>query len=393
MGRSRGQYHYGRGRPVPVEVKREIVRRVRAGESWEGVAAALSVAVRTVARAMRESGGMPPRWKDRSPFRLSLVEREEISRGLEAGESIRSIAARLGRSPSTISREVNKSDGPKEYRAVRADRRASIEARRPKPTVFETSSRLRAYVEEKLDAEWSPQQISARLIRDFPEDEEMRVSHETIYQSLFVQTRGGLRKELVKALRSGRTRRRSHSRSTIAKRGQITNMTMISDRPAEIEDRAVPGHWEGDLIIGKDQGSAIGTLVERSSRLTLLVKLNNRTTEEVIAAIQRQIATLPDQLVKSLTWDQGKELADHLRFSVETGIPVYFCDPHSPWQRPTNENTNGLLRQYLPKGTDLSIHTQTELDAIAAKLNSRPRRSLDYLTPSEAFTHFVALAA
>jgi len=382
----------GRGMGVPRSVRGEIVLAVRGGLSWEATASRFGVTVRTVARIMRDSGGMPPRSKERSPLRLSLDDREEISRGLRAGESFAVIARRLGRPTSTVSREVNNNGGRDGYRAVAADRAACAAARRPRPTVFETDPRLRDYVEAKLELKWSPEQISDRLGKDHPDDEEMRVTHETIYQALFVQSRGGLRKELAKSLRSGRTQRRSHRRSTVGRGGKISNMTMISERPAEIADRAVPGHWEGDLIIGKNQASAIGTLVERSFRFTVLLKLaNGRTTDEVTTAIQRQIATLPDQLVKSLTWDQGKELADHIGFTVATGIPVYFCDPHSPWQRGTNENTNGLLRQYFPKGTDLSVYTQDDLDAVAAELNGRPRRVLGSLTPSEAFTRFVAL--
>jgi transposase, IS30 family len=382
----------GPGMGAPLAVRREIVVAVRDGLSWEATAARFEVTERTVARILRDSGGMPPRWEERSPLRLSLEEREEISRGLTAGESFAAIARRLQRATSTVSRDVNANGGRDRYRAAAADRAAYAAARRPRSTVFERNDDLRSYVEAKLEVRWSPEQISKRLKADHRNNEEMRVSHETIYQALFVQSRGGLRKELAKSLRSGRTRRRSHRRSTIAKRGRISNMTMISDRPAEVTDRAVPGHWEGDLIIGKNQGSAIGTLVERSFRLTLLVQLvNGRTTDEVTAAIQRQIATLPDQLAKSLTWDQGHELAGHVGFTVATGIPVYFCDPHSPWQRGTNENTNGLLRQYFPKGTDLSVYTQDDLDAVAAELNSRPRRVLNYLTPSEAFTRFVAL--
>jgi len=392
VGRQRqGQYN---GRPLPPEVRIDIRTRLRRGERWADIAASVGVAERTVARVLRDSGGMPPRWKDRSPLRLSLADREEISRGVQAGESFRQIGTRLNRPTSTISREVKRHGGKQEYRAWRADRDAWTAARRPKPTVFETRPRLKAYVEKNLTRRWSPQEISKRLKRDHPADEEMRVSPETIYQSLFVQTRGGLRKELAKQLRTGRTRRRPHTQTTLDKRGKISNMTMISERPAEVEDRAVPGHWEGDLIIGKNGDSAIGTLVERVFRLTLLLHLpNGRNTDEVTAAIQRQIAHLPEELLKTLTWDQGKELAAHAAFSIATGIPVYFCEPHKPWQRGTNENTNGLLRQYFPKGTDLSIYTQADLDAVAAELNERPRRALAYLTPSEAFTRFVALTA
>lgn len=376
---------------VPREVRREIVVAVRGELTWAEAAERFEVSVSTVGNVMRDSGGMPPRWASRSSLHLSLDERESIMLWLRDGESFAEIGRRLGRSTSTISREVNGHGGRDRYRAVAADQAACEAARRPRPTVFETNSELRDYVESGLESKWSPQQISKRLEQDYRDNEEMRVSHETIYQALFVQSRGGLRKELTKQLRSGRVRRRPRSRSSSTNQGRFSNVVMISDRPAEIEDRAVPGHWEGDLIIGKNNRSAIATLVERSFRLLLLVKVNDSTSEEVIAAIQRQIVTLPDQLARSLTWDQGSEVARHASFTVATGIPVYLCDPHSPWQRGTNENTNGLLRQYFPKGTDLSIHTQADLDAVAAELNARPRRVLNYLTPSEAFNSFVAL--
>jgi len=373
-------------------VKREIVLAVRCGESWASVAERFDVVVRTVARVMRDSGGMPSRRVRRSPLRLSLDEREVIMVGVRERRSLAAIARELGRPTSAVSREVNGNGGRDGYRAAAADRAAEVSSRRPRPTVFETRPRLAAYVEAKLELRWSPEQIADRLIHDFPDDEEMRVSHETIYQALFVQSRGGLRKELVKQLRSGRVRRRPLSRAATASGpGKIVGMTMISDRPAEIKDRAVPGHWEGDLIKGMGNQSAIGTLVERSFRFTMLLKLGGCTTDEVVAAIQRQIVGLPAQLRKSLTWDQGSELAGHAKFTVATKIPVYFCEPHSPWQRGTNENTNGLLRQYFPKGTDLSVFSQADLDEVAAELNGRPRRVLNSLTPSEAFNNFVAL--
>jgi IS30 family transposase len=338
---------------------------------------------------------MAPRWKDRNPRQLSLAEREEISRGLQRGDSFRVIAAVVGRHHSTIGREVNINGGRDAYRAWRADRRACELARRPKQTVFEKCPRLAAFVEEKLALRWSPAQISARLNVEFPDDLEMRVSPETIYQTLFVQGRGGLRKELTACLRSGRTRRRHQRRgSGSVNRGQIPDKVMISDRPAEIEDRAVPGHWEGDLLIGKDGLSAIGTLVERSSRFAMLMALpNGRRAEQVRDALAAKVQQLPERLRRSITWDQGKEMAEHVQFSVDSGVQVYFCDPHSPWQRGTNENTNGLLRQYLPKGTDLSQLTQSELDHIADELNGRPRQTLGWLTPSEALSQFVAPTA
>ena len=337
---------------------------------------------------------MPPRWKDRSPSRLSLAEREEISRGVTAGDSLRQIAAGLRRSPSTISRELAANGGRHRYRAWRADEQACERARRPKPTVFQRNPQLAAWVEERLALRWSPQQIAATLVVGFPDDEEMRVSHETIYQTLFVQARGGLRKDLAACLRSGRTTRRPHHRAAHAAIGHFPEMVMISERPAEVEDRAVPGHWEGDLIMGPYNRSAIATLVERSTRYVLLCALaNGHTTLEVTAALQAQIQTLPTQLTRSITWDQGTEMAGHHQFTITTGIPVYFCDPHSPWQRGSNENTNGLLRQYFPKGTDLSVHTQADLDHVAAELNGRPRQTLGWMTPSQKLAELVALTA
>jgi IS30 family transposase len=338
---------------------------------------------------------MAPRWKDRNPRQLSLAEREEISRGLQRGDSFRVIAAVVGRHHSTIGREVNVNGGRVAYRAWRADRRACELARRPKQTVFERTPRLAGYVAEKLVLRWSPVQISARLEVEFPDDMEMRVSPETIYQTLFVQGRGGLRKELTACLRSGRTRRRHRRRGTAsANQGGISDMVMISDRPAEAEDRAVPGHWEGDLLIGKDGLSAIGTLVERSSRFVMLMALpQGRRAEQVRDALTAKVQQLPQRLRRSITWDQGTEMAQHVQFTVDSGVQIYFCDPHSPWQRGSNENTNGLLRQYLPKGTDLSGHSQSELDRIADELNGRPRQTLNWLTPSETLSQLVALTA
>lgn len=379
---------------MPREVKLEVVRRVGRGERWCDVAALFGVSVRSIARVMVESGGMPARWKDRSPRRLSVGEREEISRGLIAGDSLRVIAARLGRHPSTVSREVGVNGGRDGYRAWRADRCAWERARRPKLNVFERRRALARFVENGLAQRWSPQQIAATLVVEFPDDEEMRVSHETIYRALFVQGRGGLRKELAVCLRSGRTRRRPQRRGSCHGGGPIADMVMISERPADVEDRAVPGHWEGDLIIGRNGKSQIGTLVERTTRFTMLVALpNDRTAETVAAALQRQIATLPAQLCRSITWDQGPEMAAHTAFTIATGIPIYFCDPHTPWMRGTNENTNGLLRQYFPKGTDLSVHTQADLDRVAAELNGRPRQTLGWMKPSQALSQLVATNA
>jgi IS30 family transposase len=319
-----------------------------------------------------------------------MAEREEISLGLAARHSMCAIGRGLGRSASTITREVAANGGRRRYRAAAADSAAYRRAKRPKVPKLAHDSRLRDAVEAMLDLQWSPQQISARLVVEFPDDLSMRVSHETIYQSLFVQSRGALRKELTACLRSGRTRRRPQGRKST--RGQIKDMVVISDRPAEIEDRAVPGHWEGDLIVGAYGKSAIVTLVERQTRYVLLGRIGtDKTTVAVCAAITAQIQTLPEHLAKSLTWDRGKELAGHAQFSVATGVDVYFCDPHSPWQRGSNENTNGLLRQYFPKSTDLAAHDQAHLDHVAHQLNGRPRKTLGWANPSEKLTELLAL--
>jgi IS30 family transposase len=331
------------------------------------------------------AGGAPSRrsrGRPRSPLRLSLAEREEIRAGIAAGDSFRAIARRIGRAASTVSREVGGVAGRAGYRATRADDRACLAALRPKRSKLAASPRLRRAVTEMLERRFSPQQISARLKLDYPDDPEMRIAPETIYQSLYVQSRGRLRKDLARHLRSGRTRRRPRRGPT--GRGRIADMVSISQRPAEVADRAVPGHWEGDLIVGKQNRSYIGTLVERQTRYVLLSYLgNDASTETVTAQIAAQIKRLPEQLRLSLTWDQGKEMARHLDFTVTTGVKVYFCDPHSPWQRGSNENTNGLLRQYFPKGTDLAVHDQTELDRVAAQLNGRPRQTLGWRTPAE----------
>jgi IS30 family transposase len=313
-----------------------------------------------------------------------LVEREEISRGLAGGESLRSIASRLGRAPSTISREVSVNGGVSKYRACRADTAALRRARRPKPAKLAQCERLRRVVEDKLERRWSPQQISGWLARAFPDDPEMRVSHETIYLSLFVQSRGALRKELTRYLRRGHATRRPLGHSVMNGQGQLRGTINIRERPAEVNDRAVPGHWEGDLIFGKKM-SAVATLVERKSRFVMLIALPDGHRADLVAdTLATKIGTLPKQLRRSLTWDQGKEMADHARFSIDAGIIVYFCDPRSPWQRGTNENTNGLLRQYFPKRSDLKAHTQADLDQVAAELNDRPRQTLGWLSPSEA---------
>jgi len=299
------------------------------------------------------------------------------------------IAMLLGRSPSTVSREVAANGGRQKYRAWRAEESAARRARRPKAAKLNRCPRLRAEVERLLAERWSPEQIAHRLVHDHPEDQEMRVSHETIYRSLFVQARGTLRKELVACLRSGRARRRPHTRKGLS--GRLLNMVMISERPAEAEDRAVPGHWEGDLLIGRGGLSAIGTLVERQSRYVMLVHLpNGRTADQVRVALQHQIASLPEHLRRSLTWDQGKEMAEHLTFAVESGLQVYFCDPHSPWQRGSSENTNGLLRQYFPKGADLKVYDERHLEVVAEQLNGRPRQTLGWMKPCEVLARVVA---
>jgi IS30 family transposase len=339
-----------------------------------------------IRRAVQSLLRPPPRVATRSPLRLSLVEREEISRGLVEGLSLREIARRLGRSPSTVSREVAANGGRQTYRACRADRGALRRACRPRVSKLASCPRLRVVVESKLELRWSPEQISGWLEREFPDEPEMRVSHETIYQSLFVQSRGALRKELTRYLRTQRSTRRpaaypKHFRNG---QGQIRAAVHISQRPAEAEDRAVPGHWEGDLIYGQGIGT-VATLVERHSRFVMLVGLPTSHTAEVVAdALAAKIGELPAQLRRSLTWDQGKEMAQHSRFTIASGVPVFFCDPRSPWQRGTNENTNGLLRQYLPRKTRLAERAQHELDAIAAELNGRPRQTLQWKTPAQA---------
>jgi transposase, IS30 family len=370
----------------------EIERRVAAGETYAAAALAIGCSIRSIQRSLARNGGLKERARTRSSLRLSVAEREELSRGLLAGYSMRDIARRLGRSPSTISREVGLNGQPSAYRGWRAENSAACRARRPKVAKLSANQRLRVVVEQRLRERWSPQQIAARLKRDYPRDPDMRVSHETIYRSLFVQARGALRKELATCLRTGRTQRRPHKRTDLAGRGRLTNMIMISDRPAEVADRAVPGHWEGDLIIGKGGQSAIGTLVERTSRYVILLHLpHGRTAEHVRLAMARQLTRLPAQLRRTVTWDQGREMAEHVRFKVDTDIDVFFCDPHSPWQRGSNENTNGLLRQYFPKGSDLSAHGRARLDAVAREINTRPRQRLNWMKPSEVFNRGVAM--
>ncbi len=380
------------GRPgLSAEQKRELWQRWKAGQSLSEIARGLERQVWAVHRVVSTNGGFVPRERQRRASSLTLFEREEISRRLAEGASLRTVARALGRAPSTISREVRRNGGPDRYRAVDAEVRAWDEARRPQPCLLASNARLRWVVARKLALEWSPEQISGGLVRAFPADEAMRVSAETIYKSLFVQARGVLRKELLAHLRTGRTTRRSKRATAKGQgRGQIIGAVPIRERPAEAEDRAVPGHWEGDLLAG-GKNTHIATLVERRSRFTMLVKVRSKDAATVERALRRKIRALPAELRRSLTWDRGPEMADHQRFSVATDIDVYFCDPRSPWQRGTNENTNGLLRQYLPKNSDLSVHSQRRLNAIARRLNTRPRKTLGYQTPAAVLEHDVAL--
>jgi IS30 family transposase len=363
----------------------EILERVSRGESQRKLARDIGCNKMTVTRVLIAAGGTPTRRsrrRPRSPLRLSICEREEIRAGIAAGESFRAIAGRIGRAPSTVSREVGGVHGRRRYRATVAEDRACRRALRPKRSKLARSPRLRREVTEMLARRFSPQQISATLKCSYPHDTELQISPETIYQSLYVQSRGRLRKDLARYLRTGRTKRKPRRGPT--GQGRIPEMVSISERPAQVEDRAVPGHWEGDLIVGKQNRSFIGTLVERHTRYVMLTELgNDASTETVIAKIADKITELPEHLRLSLTWDQGKEMTRHLHFTIATGVQVYFCDPHSPWQRGSNENTNGLLRQYFPKGTDLAVHSQAELDRVAAELNGRPRQTLEWMTPAE----------
>jgi IS30 family transposase len=363
----------------------EIWARLRAGHAARPTARALGLTAGGVRAYLVRCGGIRPAPRRRSAGRLSLGEREEISRGLAAGLSLRSIAAGLGRAPSTISREVAAQGGQGGYRAAPADQLAWARARRRKACKLATRPALRAIVVEKLKQEqWSPQQIAGWLKTTYPDDPEMQVSHETIYRTLFIQSRGALRRELTAYLRTGRVIRRPAGTRLPDGRGGRPGILNISERPAEADDRAVPGHWEGDLVFGKRM-SPVATLVERSTRFVMLVALPNGHKADLVAdALAAKITTLPAALTRTLTWDQGHEMAQHLRFTQETGIEVYFCDPKSPWQRGSNENTNGLLRQYLPKTLDFKTLTQADFDAIADKLNGRPRQTLGFKTPSQA---------
>ncbi len=368
----------------------EMWDRWQQGESTKAIGRVLDRDGVTIHGRLAVYGGIRPRVRSRSCRVLTLAEREEISRGIAARRTIRSIAVLLGRPPSTVSREIGRNGGYDHYRASVADERAWERARRPKRCRLVRYPRLRQLVEDKLRLDWSPQQIAGWLKHTYPADESLHVSHEIIYRSLFIQARGALKKELTQCLRSKRAIRRSqHATRKGHGKGQLADMVSIRERPASVEDRAVPGHWEGDLLSGS-KNTHIATLVERHSRYVMLAKVSSKETETVISALIEHASKLPTELYKSLTWDRGREMADHKRFTLATDIAVYFCDPQSPWQRGSNENTNGLLRQYFPKGTDLSVHSQEHLDAIARRLNERPRQTLGFETPAERFNACVA---
>ncbi len=370
--------------------KTELWDRWQRGESLRSIGRVFGKPSSSIYFQLAPYGGIRPAPRRRSRLALSLSEREEISRGIVAQRSIRSMARLLGCSPSTVSREIRRNGGYDRYRAALADKRAWDSARRPKRCKLARHPALCREVERKLRLNWSPEQIAGWLNRAYPEEESYQVSHETIYRSLFVQTRGVLKKELLQYLRSKRTiRRAKQATQKGGDHGQIKDMISIRERPASVEDRAVPGHWEGDLLAGS-KNSHIATLVERHTRYVMLVKVGNKDTRTVVSALIRQARKLPTELYKSLTWDRGKELAGHKRFTLATDIDVYFCDPQSPWQRGSNENTNGLLRQYFPKGTDLSVYSQAELNKVARQLNERPRKTLEFETPAERFNACVA---
>lgn len=361
----------------------ELWERWRAGQCVADIARALERRNKSgVYRVLALYGGIAPVPRRRAALRLGLEEREEISRGIAAGRSIRAIAAGLGRAPSTVSRELGRNGGASAYRASDADRCAWERAQRPKPCRLATHRALRWRVAQKLALQWSPEQISGWLRWAFPADEDLHVSHETIYRSLFVQTRGVLKKELMVQLRTRRQLRQAKGGTAKTGLGQIADAVSIRERPAEVEDRAVPGHWEGDLLCGGNN-SHIATLVERHTRFAMLIKVSSKDTASVVGALAKHVRSLPAELRRSLTWDRGKEMADHKAFTIATDVKVYFCDPRSPWQRGSNENTNGLLRQYFPKGKDLSIYSQAYLNEIAQRLNQRPRKTLGYECPAD----------
>lgn len=359
----------------------EVWKRWRSGQFMAHIARALALNERAITAHVRATGGISPPVRRRHPRHLTAAEREVISRGLAMRLSCRRIAAELGRSPSTVSRELARNGGARRYRCVKAENRAWKRARRPKRCKLAINDRLRRFVAARLEGFWSPQQIAEWLKRR-SSDLDMQISHETIYRSLFIQARNVLKKDLQKCLRTRRVMRHGRGGSNAHRRTTIPDAISIRERPADVEDRAVPGHWEGDLLAGT-QTTFIATLVERATRFTMLVKVDSRETATVIDALVRHARKLPTELQKSLTLDRGSEFAQHARFTMATDMKVYFCDPHSPWQRGSNENTNGLLRQYFPKGQDISKHSQAELNRVARQLNSRPRQTLDFRTPAE----------
>ena len=370
--------------------KAEMWDRWQKGESLNSIARQFGTSHSSIQGVFAPTGGIRPLPRSRTRRALSLAEREEISRGVAAGQSLRWIATSLGRAPSTISREIKRNGGRRQYRANKADQAAWDRAHRAKTCKLAKNPALALIVAQKLQLEWSPDQIAGWLKSTYPDDEHNQVSHETIYKTLFIQTRGVLKKELIQYLRKPRAMRRSrHHTQKTKDHGRISNTVSIRERPAEAEDRAVPGHWEGDLICGSNN-SQIATLVERHTRYVMLVRVPSKDTKTVVNALIKQAHKLPRELYKSLTWDRGKEMADHERFSLDTDIKVFFCDPQSPWQRGSNENTNGLLRQYFPKGMDLSNVHQNRLNAVARRLNERPRKTLEYRTPAERFAQCVA---
>ena len=370
--------------------KSDIWRRWKAGQSLHEIGRAFDKPPSCIRCLLLPRGGIPPAARRRSRLALTLAEREDISRGMACGSPLREIARRLDRAASTVSREVTHHGGRPAYRAHDADQQAWKAALRPKRCLLAANRKLRDVIAGKLLLDWSPKQISGWLKTQYPDDESMRVSHETIYRSLFIQARGVLKKELMDHLRSKRRMRRSrHASPSGQSRGQIVDAISIRERPAEAEDRAVPGHWEGDLLVG-GKNSYIATLVERHSRFAMLIKVPGKETEAVVAALSQHVRKLPATLRRSLTWDRGLEMAKHKDFTVATDVQVYFCDPQSPWQRGSNENTNGLLRQYFPKGTDLSAYSQAQLDQISLRLNQRPRETLGFQTPASKLQQSVA---
>ena len=370
------------------EELRELWGLWKDGQTYDAIGQALAVPLHSVYSVVSKHGGLVPRGRTRAARTLNSAEREEISRGLASGDSMRCLARRLGRAPSTISREIRRHGGVPRYRATEADKQAWDRARRPKRCRLSLNPALRRLVAEKLGSDWSPEQISKWLVMTYPSDPEMHVSHETIYRTLYVQARGALKKELITHLRRQRGMRHSR-KSEVGSKAKIIGAVSIAERPPQAEDRAVPGHWEGDMLAGNKQSNIV-TLVERKSRFAMLIRLRARDSESVVNALIRRVRHLPNGLMRSLTWDRGLEMANHKDFTIATDVQVYFCDPRSPWQRGSNENTNGLLRQYFPKGMDLSNVTQRQLDVVANKLNTRPRETLNWKTPAQVFAASVA---